>query len=119
MEELCGKYWRIHREYVPHHVGRHGKLYPKVDKFYKAVVALTKDGLWGRLGCDERRLMKLNRIVIAADFCETYVGGVLSAEEIAQVTVIDAQVHELAELSEGAYVDAMAVISSGPRGLSG
>jgi hypothetical protein len=117
--ELCGKYWRIHREYVPHHVGRHGKLHPKVDKFYKAVVGLSKDGLWGKLGCDERRLMKLNMIVIAADFCETYVGGVLSAEEIAQVTGIDAQVHELAELSEGAYVDAMAVIANGPRGLSG
>ena len=43
----------------------------------------------------------------------------LSAEEIAQVTVIDAQVHELAELSEGAYADAMAVFSNGPRGLSG
>jgi hypothetical protein len=111
--DLCDKYWRIHREYVSHYVGRHGKLLPKVDKFYKAVVELSKDGAWCDR-CDELRLMKLNMI---AEY--TNVGGVLVAEEIVQVAVINAQVHALAELSDGAYVEGMAKISNWPRGQSG
>jgi hypothetical protein len=111
--DFCDKYWRSHREYVSHYVGRHGKLLPNVDKFYKAVVELSKDGAWCDR-CDELRLMKLD---LVAEY--TNVGGVLGAEEIVQVAGINAAVHELAELSDGAYVVDMAMISNWPRGQSG